>query len=148
MKLKGALSLQTVTTELEGVTKEEVILSLVDLCCTTGKVKDRGKAVQSVLERERHMSTGMQQGVALPHGKTEAVGEMVASVGVTPEPVDFQAMDGKPCRIFVMTLSPPDRSGPHFQFLAEITKLLNDSATREELLAARNPAELLSALIT
>ena len=146
MNIRKALTLQTVTVSLPGSTKQEVIEALVDLACTGGKVKDRAAALESVLAREARMTTGLEHGVAIPHGKTDAVDELVAAVGITPEPVDFAALDGNPCRIFVMTLSSIHRTGPHIQFLSEISRLLKSADIRDRLLAARDNRTLLSLL--
>jgi PTS system nitrogen regulatory IIA component len=113
---------------------------------TTGKVKDRGKAMACLLAREAKMSTGMQNGVAIPHGKTEVVDELVACFALKKEGVDFESLDGNPSNIFIMTLSPEYRTGPHIQFLAEIGKLLKERAHREEILKAGSKKEILDIL--
>jgi PTS system nitrogen regulatory IIA component len=146
MNLKKVLSPKTVTTQLKGSNKEEIINSLIDLAMSTGKVHDRKVALDSVLTREKKMSTGMKHGIGIPHGKTEAVDELVACLGISEEEVDFEALDGKPCRIFVMTLSPVNKSGPHIQFLAQISQLLNSEELRKKLLKTKNEEEILDLL--
>ena len=126
-------------------TKTEVIDALLDLLCSTGEVNDRDRAREDVLANERRSSTGMQHGVAIPHAKSAAVDHLLAGVVVARRPVDFGSLDGKPCRIFVMTLSPPDQSGPHLQFLAEIGRLMKHRRAREAVLSASTPGELLAA---
>lgn len=143
MNLRKVLSPQTTRVGLRGQTKNEIIEELLDLICTTGKVSDRATALQALMARERKMSTGMDHGVAIPHGKTETVDELVVALGTHPTGVEFEALDGEPSRIFVMTLSPKDRSGPHIQFLAEVSRILRSEAVREMILAAKNPEELL-----
>jgi PTS system nitrogen regulatory IIA component len=83
------------------------------------------------------MSTGMQNGVAIPHGKTDSVKGLVAAVGLNKSGVDFDSMDGSPSTIFIMTVSPARRTGPHMQFLAEVSRLLGSAEEREKLLACR-----------
>lgn len=146
MNLKRALSPKLVAIGLSGATKREIIEGLVDLACSSGKVSDREKALKCILEREEKMSTGMQHGIAIPHGKTDAVKELVACIAVSREPVDFSSLDGRPSRIFICTLSPLDRSGPHIQFLAEVGKLLAEESRRNEVMAAADPAEVIRAL--
>jgi mannitol/fructose-specific phosphotransferase system IIA component (Ntr-type) len=143
MNLRKVLSPQTTKVGLQGETKNEIIEELLDLICTTGKVSDREIALQALLERERKMSTGMEHGVAIPHGKTETVDGLLVALGTHPTGIDFEALDGAACRIFVMTLSPKDRSGPHIQFLAEVSRILRSEAVREMMLAATSPEELL-----
>jgi len=120
MDLKEILKPELISLDLKGRNKEEIIRELVDLASNSGKVLDKEETIQSVLEREYRMSTGMKHGIAIPHGKTTAVHELVACVGITKEEVDFDALDRKGCRIFIMTLSPIDKTGPHLQFLAEV----------------------------
>ncbi len=106
MDVKRILTPAQIALDLPGETKDQIIAAMVDLAMTTGKVADRQAAMQAVLEREAKMSTGMHLGVAIPHGKSDAVQELVACIGLKPDGVDFQSLDGKPSRIFVMTISP------------------------------------------
>ncbi|HOU61964.1 MAG TPA: PTS sugar transporter subunit IIA, partial [Rectinema sp.] len=103
MDLKEILKPELISLDLKGRNKEEIIRELVDLASNSGKVLDKEETIQSVLEREYRMSTGMKHGIAIPHGKTTAVHELVACVGITKEEVDFDALDRKGCRIFIMT---------------------------------------------
>jgi fructose-specific phosphotransferase system IIA component len=143
MNLRKVLSPQTIKVGLQGQTKNEIIEELLDLICSTGKVADREVALRALLERERKMSTGMEHGVAIPHGKTETVDELVVALGTHKTGVEFESLDGELSRIFIMTLSPKDRSGPHIQFLAEVSRILRSDSVRETLLAATTPAEIL-----
>jgi len=141
MKRKQLLSPERVKLPLHSTTKDEVIDELLDVLMKSGKVKDREEARQALQEREQKMSTGMEKGVAIPHGKCGCVDELVVAAGIAPEGIDFGALDKKPSYIFIMTLSPKERSGPHIQFLAEISQLLKHQETRDALLQARTPQE-------
>ena len=88
----------------------------------------------------------MKNGIAIPHGKTEAVKDLVACIGVSDEPVDFDALDREPCRIFIMTLSPADKTGPHLQFLAEVSLLFRSDEKRLAILSAKAPEDVLKVL--
>ena len=147
MSLKKSLIRETITPALQGVTKEAVIEELVGLLVAAGRIKDRMAALRAVLERERKMSTGMQNGIAIPHGKTETIDGLVTALGIKREGLDFDSLDGQPARIFVMTLSPENRTGPHIQFLAEISRQLNDPSIRERLLQATTTDEILNILM-
>lgn len=136
MELINVLSPEFMTVNLQGETKEEIINELLDLLMKTGKVTDRENALSCILDRENKMSTGVQDGVAIPHAKTETVSEMVVCVGLKPEGTDFNSLDGKPSRIFIMTLSPSSGSGPHVRFLASISRLLRDETAREALISS------------
>lgn len=143
MDLRKVLSEDVIRMDVQGTTKDEIIEYLVDILCGTGKVADREAALRSVRERENKMSTGIQKGVAIPHGKTASVDQLLACIALKKEGVDFDSLDGKPSRIFIMTLSPVDRSGPHIQFLSEISQLLQDDDARARLLDADTPREAL-----
>lgn len=149
MNLRKVLTPAAISVALKSGTKEAIIGELVDLLMATGKIRDldaRQQAVKAVLDREKKMSTGMQNGIAIPHGKTDTVDTLVAAVGVKKEGADFQALDGQPSRIFIMTLSPDTRTGPHIQFLAEISRQLSDAGARERVLKAATPEEVLDIL--
>ncbi len=130
--------------DLPGSSKVEVIEALLDVAMRGGRIRDRQAALDSLLERERKMSTGMQCGIAIPHGKTACVDELVACIGIKPDGIDFEALDNQPCTIFVMTLSPVNQIGPHIQFLGEVSRLLRRESARKAFLEARTPAEILA----
>jgi PTS system nitrogen regulatory IIA component len=112
----------------------------------SGKVKDVAVARRAILEREGRMSTGMKHGIAIPHGKTDTVSDLVACIGVADNGVDFEALDRQDCRIFILTLSPADKTGPHLQFLAEVSLLFKSEDKRNAILAAKVPEEVLKIL--
>lgn len=143
MNLKKVLSPEDIIISLEASSKEEVIKEMVDHLYKRGKIGDREAALRAILEREKKMSTGLEKGVALPHGKCEAVKELVAAIALKQEGVDFDSIDGQPAQIFIMTLSPLNRSGPHIQFLAEVTRLLKSKEKREKILQASSQEEVL-----
>jgi fructose-specific phosphotransferase system IIA component len=147
MNLKKILNKNIVELNLQGNSKQEIIESLLDLLVNTGKVKNRDAALEALLEREAKMSTGIQQGVAIPHCKTDAVVELLACVGIIKNGVDFKALDGIPSKIFIMTLSPLTRSGPHVQFLADISRVLTSEGMRDKLINADTKDELISLLV-
>lgn len=149
MNLKKALSRDTILMELKSSTKEGIIEEMIDLLMAAGKIKDpkdRKEALRAVLEREKKMSTGMQNGIAIPHGKTDRVDSLIAALALKKEGVNFGALDNQPSKIFIMTLSPDTRTGPHIQFLAEISRHLSDAGVRERILNAAQPEEIIEIL--
>jgi fructose-specific phosphotransferase system IIA component len=142
MNLKKVLSPETVWVDLKADSKQGIIEEMVDRLLAAGKIEDRDAVLQAVLDREAKMSTGMQNGVAVPHGKSDSVESLVAAVGLNKSGVDFEAMDGLPCTIFIMTVSPVKRAGPHIQFLAEVSRLISQIAKREKLLAAQTHSDI------
>ncbi len=142
MNLKKILTPDCVWVDLKADSKQGIIEEMVDRLTAAGKIQDREAVLNAVMEREGKMSTGMQNGVAIPHGKTDAVEELVAAVGVHKAGVDFESMDEQPAHIFIMTLSPTKRTGPHIQFLAEISRVISQPAEREKMMAANTHAEI------
>ncbi len=145
--LSDVLTEELVDPDLEASTRDEVIGHLIDMLCATGEVDSREQALADVLANEHRSSTGMQHGVAIPHAKSAAVDHLLACVAVTRNPIDFDSLDRRPCRIFVMTLSPPDQTGPHMRFLAEIGRLMKHRRARQAVLAAKTRRELLDAIL-
>jgi len=146
MDLKSILGRDSVALHLKGKSKEELIDELLAVAEKSGKINDMAAARKAVLERERRMSTGMKHGIAIPHGKTDAVKDLVACIGVSDQAVEFDALDRQPCRIFIMTLSPADKTGPHLQFLAEVSLLFRSEEKRGAILAAASADEVLKVL--
>ncbi len=146
MNLKTVLTPETVNLHLKGTSKEAIIDELLDMLVQAGKVKDKAVARACVLDRERKMSTGMKHGIAIPHGKTDSVSDLVACIGISDHPVDFDSLDQEPCRIFIMTLSPIDKTGPHLQFLAEVSLLFKSAEKRQEILSTTDKAEVIRVL--
>jgi len=146
MNLKTVLTHETICLHLKGTTKEAIINELLDMLVAAKKIGDRASAYTAIMDREVKMSTGMKHGIAIPHGKSPTINDLVACIGVSDAPVEFDALDHEPCRIFIMTLSPVDKTGPHLQFLAEISLLFKSAEKRQEILNANSPEDVLKIL--
>jgi len=146
MNLKTVINSETIDLCLKGTTKREIINELLDILHKAGKIQDREAALAAILDREEKMSTGMKHGIAIPHGKTATTQDLVACIGISEKPVDFDSLDKQPCRIFIMTLSPIEKTGPHLQFLAEVSLLFKSSEKRDEILKAKTAEEILEIL--
>ena len=146
MNLKKILTVGSILPNLQAETKAEAMEELIDFLAQSGKIKNRDTALQALLTREEKMSTGMQNGIAIPHGKTDSVDQLQVAIAIKRTGLDFDAMDGQPCSIFIMTLSPEHRAGPHIQFLAEISKLLSNEKLRSKLISAETAEEILALL--
>lgn len=129
---------------LKSDTKQEIIEELLDLLIRSGQLEQskRKEAFMDLLEREASVSTGMQDGVALPHAKTSAVNRLIWGVGIKKEGIGFDSLDKKPSNIFVIILSPKGATKPHLQFMSEISRFLIDKDIREELLSCTTNDEL------
>ena len=137
----------TFVPHLEGNTKEAVIAELIDTLARAGKLPDRDEAYRAVMEREATMSTGLENGVALPHGKSNTVPRLVAAFGLKREGIDFKALDGKPSNIFVLVVSAVTRANEHLQFLAAVGRALSCPAVREKLLETKRIDDVADVLI-
>ena len=128
--------------------KEEVIQELVELLMAAGSIKDRdvGKLVQILMKRESLGSTGIGQGVAIPHGKCDAVTTLVGAFGVSRTGVSFDSLDGEPVHLFFLLVAPEDSAGPHLKALARISRLLKDKHFRDGLKHAKDEKTLLKTI--
>ena len=142
-KLKKLLSAGNIFLDLQAEDKTSVIEEMIERLIQGGFIKDREGALKAVLGREEKMSTGMNNGVAIPHGKTDSVDRLVVAVGLKSSGIDFDSVDRKTSDIFIMTISPASRSGPHIQFLAEVSKVLRDEDSRRRLRAARSADDVI-----
>ena len=145
--MKKVLTAETVNLHLKGSTKEEIINELLDILAAAKKIPDREAAYNAVMDREQKMSTGMKHGIAIPHGKSNTIEDLIACIGISDNPVDFDSLDHEPCRIFIMTLSPVEKTGPHLQFLAEISLLFKSAEKRQEILNAPSAEAILNVIV-
>jgi len=142
MNLTDILTVKRIKIPLNATTKEGVIAELVDLLAADGAVTDRDKVLQAVLEREKTHTTGIGSGLALPHGKCSGVDELTMAIGTTASPVDFQSIDGKGVTLVMLLVSPMDKTGPHIQALAHISRLVSVDAFRNKLNRAASADEM------
>lgn len=142
MKLTGILTRECVRVPIRGTTKTEAITELVDLLAENELVTDRDMVLKAVLDRERTASTGIGQGLAVPHGKCSGCSRLVMAIGKPGQPLEFDSKDGKPVDIVVLLASPIDKTGPHIQALARISRLMLLDSFRQEISAASTPDQL------
>ena len=142
MLLTQILEPTWVKAPLDGKDKKSVITELVDLLADNGALVDRDVVLESVFVREETRSTGIGSAIAIPHGKCSGVKELVMSVGITAEPVDFDSIDQKPVSIIILLASPIDRTGPHIQALARISRLMLDEEFKSRLENATSAEEV------
>ena len=148
MTLTQILQPACVKAPLTGTNKEEVITELVDLLDASGALIDRNVVLEAVIAREQTRSTGIGSGIAIPHGKCSGVSELVMAIGIAPEPVDFDSIDGKGVSIIVLLASPMDRTGPHIQALARISRLMQDDEFKTKLENSASSAEVYELIST
>jgi len=143
MPLFNLLNESTVKIPLKSHKKSDVIKELVKILKSSGKIKDSKTALAAVLEREDLTSTGLGEGIAVPHAKTAAVNTLTMALGISPKGIDFDSLDDKPAHIFFLILAPPDQTGPHLQALTEIAQMNRDKDFCREIVNASTAAEVI-----
>ncbi len=142
MQILEILSIDNIKMTLESKNKKDVIKELVDVLVKSGKIKDKKRMVQILMEREELGSTGIGQGIAIPHGKSDTVSELTAAFGLSQEGISFDALDGESVNIFILLVAPEGAAGQHLKALARISSLLKDKYFRKSLLSAKSPEEI------
>src|SRR3954468_9631195 len=147
MRLTEILKPQNIKIPLEATTKSEAIGELVSLLAGNAEVSDAKKVLDAVLERESTRTTGIGNGLAIPHGKCTGTDHLVMAIGRPKTPIDFQAIDGRPVNLIWLLTSPPDKTGPHIHALARISRLMTIDKFRQSLTAAKTPQEIFDAIV-
>jgi fructose-specific phosphotransferase system IIA component len=147
MRLTEILKPENIKVPLAAKTKTEAISELVDLLAKNQEVADPKKVLDSVLERESTRTTGIGNGLAIPHGKCNGVSHLVMAIGRPAQPIDFQAIDGRPVNLIWLLASPPDQTGPHIHALARISRLMTIDRFRQALAAAQTAQDLYNAIV-
>ena len=143
MQILDFLSVDSVKLSIESKNKKDAIKELVEVLVKSGKVKDKKKMIQTLMEREELGSTGIGQGIAIPHGKSDTVSDLAAAFGVSADGVSFDSLDGEPVNIFFLLVAPEGAAGAHLKALARISSLLKDKYFRKSLLSAQSPEEVI-----
>ena len=147
MRLTEILKPENIKLPLVAKTKTEAIGELVDVLAASGEATDPKKVLDAVLDREATRTTGIGNGLAIPHGKCNGVGHLVMAIGRPATPIDFQAIDGRPVSLIWLLASPPDQTGPHIHALARISRLMTIDKFRQALAAATTSQALYDAII-
>ena len=147
MRLSDILKIQHIKVPLVANNKKDAITELVQVLADAKEVKDPQLLLNSVLEREATRTTGIGNGLAIPHGKCAGVDHLVVAIGKPAEPIDFESIDKKPVNLIVLLASPPDQTGPHIQALARISRLMNVDAFRAALRNATSGQQIFDAVV-
>lgn len=142
MNLLDILSPDCVRAPLAATDKKSAIDELVDLLAVSGKVSDAKKLKDAVWSREQTRTTGIGQGLAIPHGKSDCVRTLAMAIGKPKAPIEFASIDHQPVRLIVLLASPPDRTAEHIQALARISRLMTMEDFRERVYGATTSEEL------
>jgi len=133
-------------TETDG---HEVVTSLIEQAVEKGLLPSvhKDEAIRAVMKREMSASTAMPDGIALPHGRTDCVDDIVCMIGIHPAGVDFGSPDGQPSHIFVLLLVPATVGCNHIHFLANLSRRLMEPSVRNDLATARSRQQVLDAIL-
>lgn len=142
MSMIDLITKKIVKVPLVSTNKPDVIREMVQILKDAGEIEDFNEVLSAVQDREDKQSTGLEDSIAVPHAKTAAVGGLKVAIGIAPQGVDFDSMDGKPSKLFFLLLGSPDSAGPHVAALAEIAKLSQSKAFCRALTNAQTPAEV------
>ena len=143
MKIMEFLNKKAISVNLKSTDKDGAIKELVDLLAKAGEVKNREDLVRALLARESLGSTGIGQGIGIPHAKSQNVKELVAAFALSQKGVNFESLDGEPVHIFFLLLAPEESAGPHLKALARISRMLKDKYFRELLRKSKDEREVL-----
>ncbi len=143
VSIADILSGEVIDTDLDDSSRDEVFESLVDLLVEAGRVSDREQALSDIREREEILSTGIGNGVAIPHAKSGAVHSLVGAFGRVEAGVDFKSLDGKPAYLIFLLISPEEEAGHHVRALSRVSRMLKNAHFRERLMEASRPQDVL-----
>lgn len=142
MKILDIMTEKSIIPDLKGRTKKEVLEELIDGLLEGRPQVDRERLLGVLLERERLGSTGIGDGIAIPHGKLKDLDRLVLSFGRSTQGVDFESMDGKPVHLFFLLVAPESCAGIHLRALAKIARLLKNSTVRKRLATVAGKEEI------
>lgn len=146
MKLMEILTVDRVKVPLENTEKSKIIEEMVGLIDKSSKLKNKDQILKAVLDREAVMSTGVGDEIAIPHGKSEGVDSIIAALGITREPVNFDSLDNKPVRLVWLLVGPHDKTGPHLKALSRISRLMHKKDFRERLIGTIKPKDIIDVI--
>ena len=126
MKITEFLDKKGIKIGIESIEKEDILKEMVDVLANVKDIGDKKGIVKALIDRENLGSTGIGQGIAIPHGKTDRVDELVAVLGISQKGVNFEALDGELVYILFLLVAPKETAGPHLKALAQISRLLRD----------------------
>lgn len=142
MKISELLNPQAVVAEMKAVSKEAALSELTDALLEVAPGLRRDDVLHVLKEREQLGSTGIGDGVAIPHGKLKGIPELMLAFGRSRGGVDFESMDGQPAHLFFLLVAPEESVGVHLKTLARISKLLKDVDVRQQMLDAENAEQI------
>ena len=146
MKLTDILSEDRIKIPLDNTDKEKIIEEMVGIIHTSKGLKNKDQILKAVLDREAVMSTGVGDEIAIPHGKADGIDDIIAALGITKEPFNFNSLDNKPVRLVWLLVGPQDKTGPHLKALSRISRLMHKKDIRERLIKTIEPKDIIEVI--
>jgi len=143
MKVFELLDEKFILTDFKSEDKEKIINELIDLYKGSDKVNDLEKVRSAVLEREKIMSTGVGKGFAIPHGKTNAVNDVIAAFGKTERDIGYDALDGNPVHLIFLLVGRDHMVSKHIKLLSRISRMMNKDEFRNMLINAESKKDII-----
>ncbi len=147
MRLDQMFKIDFLSENLLSDSKAGVLAELINVLIASGLALNRSKAIDVLQQREKLGSTGIGDGVAIPHGKVSDLQDLVVAFGRSKKGVDFDAIDGKPVYLFFLLLAPENSTGQHLKALAKISKMLKTPNFRKKLIDAKTKSDLYKAIV-
>ena len=146
MLLTDLLTVERIKIPLQSRSKDEILRELVQVLRDQNGYPEGDDILRAVRERESVLSTGIGNGVAIPHGKSPVVPDLIMAAGCTAQPVDFDSLDGAPVSLFFLLVGPETAAGPHIKALSRISRLVRRDDARMRLQNAKTSEEFFRAL--
>ena len=145
MHITSLLNERNVAVNLEVSSKEETLEKLIAILGKSSKVLDSSSLRQAILDREEMATTGIGDGIAIPHAKTDVVTDIIVAFAVLDKPIDFRALDDQPVQIVFLLVGMESRIGPYLKLLSRVRRLMTSASFRKRLLQAKSPKEIIEA---
>jgi len=142
MQLSQILKIEFINADLSAKNKDEALAEMVNAIVSGGIKLDNSHIVEVLKQRENLGSTGIGEGVAIPHGKIAALNDIVIAFGRSIEGISFDSIDGKPVHLIFLLLAPENSAGQHLKILAKISKMLKETGFRKRLLKAKSSSDI------
>jgi PTS system fructose-specific IIA component/PTS system nitrogen regulatory IIA component len=148
MRMSDFVVRDAILAALKSTTKEDVIREMVESLRSAGQFRgaDLDDIMHAILKREGLGSTGIGRGIAIPHTKHQSVDKVIGTVAISGPGIDFRSLDGELAHVFVLLISPQDRSGDHLRALENVSRSLRDDGLVKSLKQAKSRDEIWSLL--
>ena len=147
MKIDDILKKDAIIANLVGINKEEVLREITDFLQQLGLITNKDGLFNTLMEREKLWSTGIGENVAIPHGKSDELSQIVIVFGRSIEGLDFESLDQKPVHFVCMVIAPSNSTGQHLKALARISRLFKNQNLREGILKLQDANQIYALLL-